>query len=326
MIDPPLISVIITFYNQADFVGRALPSVLSQTYTNLDIIVVDDGSDDDFNKVIGRFSDKRLRVFRKENGGVASARNLGIKNAYGAYIAFLDGDDAFLPSKLDEVVSSLNIAGFPECMVVSGYYKISRRGVLVGRHIEKAGFFLPGKCAPDMRPSMTVYSRQILNEFGLFPENLQINEDGAFNTVLLLSYPVMCLSKPLVLWQSDDSGKSRKVLQSYDMAYEAMMKKVEYIKEKAGVEVAEICLHRHLRNNLFGFLSVGQMKIARRWYILIKEHDVALSSIASRIAILSVMLGINLYGFLRKIAQRVNIIFLYCTAVRLRKATAGWHV
>ena len=95
-----LISVVLTFYNQRIYVRRALKSVLQQTHAELDIIVVDDGSDENIESRVHEFSDDRVRFFRKENGGVSSARNFGIEKAHGMYIAFLDGADVYLPGRI----------------------------------------------------------------------------------------------------------------------------------------------------------------------------------------------------------------------------------
>ena len=93
--DEKLVSVIIPAYNIEDYIGRCLDSVLSQTYKNLEILVVDDGSSDCTGEILDDYEkkDQRIRVIHKENGGVSSARNIGIEAATGDYIGFVDGDD-----------------------------------------------------------------------------------------------------------------------------------------------------------------------------------------------------------------------------------------
>ncbi len=93
------ISVIIPTYNRARFVTKAIDSVLSQTYKNYEIIVVDDGSTDDTRHALEPYQD-RIRYIYQENRGVAAARNLGIKSSNGKWVAFLDSDDTWLPEKL----------------------------------------------------------------------------------------------------------------------------------------------------------------------------------------------------------------------------------
>jgi len=101
----PTVSVIIPTYNRAHLVGRAIRSVLNQTYQDFEIIVVDDGSTDNTEEVVKSFNDPRIRYIRhEENRGGSAARNTGIRAARGEYIAFLDDDDYWLPTKLDKQV------------------------------------------------------------------------------------------------------------------------------------------------------------------------------------------------------------------------------
>lgn len=101
----PLVSIVIPTYNHAHFLGRAIESVLAQTYTNWEIFVVDNHSEDDTDSVLERFRDQRMRVLKIHNGGViAKSRNLGIVNSSGEWIAFLDSDDVWYPRKLEVTV------------------------------------------------------------------------------------------------------------------------------------------------------------------------------------------------------------------------------
>jgi|GEM_PF-431551 len=97
----PKVSVVIPVYNQAEFVGDAICSVLSQTFANFEVLVVDDGSSDDIAGVLSRFHDERIRLLRHgRNRGLPAARNTGMRAARGELIALLDADDLFHPDKL----------------------------------------------------------------------------------------------------------------------------------------------------------------------------------------------------------------------------------
>ena len=101
----PVVSVIIPTYNRAHLIGRAIRSVLDQTYQDWELIVVDDASTDDIPGIVKGFTDGRVKYIRHdENKGAAAARNTGIQAARGAYIAFLDSDDEWLPEKLERQV------------------------------------------------------------------------------------------------------------------------------------------------------------------------------------------------------------------------------
>lgn len=86
-------SIIIPVYNVQDYVAKCIESIMQQTYKNFEIIVVDDGSTDDSKKIVKNFSDKRIKIISKENGGLSSARNEGLKHINGDYIWFIDSDD-----------------------------------------------------------------------------------------------------------------------------------------------------------------------------------------------------------------------------------------
>ena len=97
-----MVSVIIPTYNRAHVLPRAIESVLKQTYTELELIVVDDASTDDTAAVMTAITDPRVRYVRKEHGGAAAARNRGIAEAKGEFIAFQDSDDVWHSDKLEK--------------------------------------------------------------------------------------------------------------------------------------------------------------------------------------------------------------------------------
>ena len=106
--EEPLVSVILPTYNRANLLTRAVQSVLDQSYKDLELIIVDDGSDDETNAVVRSFEDQRLRyVHHSDNQGVATARNTGLSKSQGALIAFQDSDDTWVREKLELQVNGL---------------------------------------------------------------------------------------------------------------------------------------------------------------------------------------------------------------------------
>ncbi|MBI5032968.1 MAG: glycosyltransferase [Chloroflexi bacterium] len=95
----PLVSVILPVYNRANFIARAIDSVLAQTYTNWELIIVDDGSTDDTPHILEQYS-SRIILLKQANAGAYAARNCGLKHAHGELIAFIDSDDRWLPNRL----------------------------------------------------------------------------------------------------------------------------------------------------------------------------------------------------------------------------------
>jgi glycosyltransferase involved in cell wall biosynthesis len=109
-----LFSIIIPTYNRGLFIKQTIESVLFQTYSNFEIIIVDDGSTDNTEEIVMSLFDNRITYYKKENGERAKARNFGAKKAKGDYINFLDSDDVLLPNHLDEAIKMISQYNFPE--------------------------------------------------------------------------------------------------------------------------------------------------------------------------------------------------------------------
>ena len=100
--DKPLISVIMPTYNHAIFIREAIESVLNQTYSNLELIIIDNYSKDNTEQIVSSFTDSRIKYFKFANHGIiAASRNFGIDNSQGEYLTFIDSDDIWLPNKLN---------------------------------------------------------------------------------------------------------------------------------------------------------------------------------------------------------------------------------
>ena len=112
------VSVVIPTYNRARLVTEALHSVLSQPFDDMEVLVVDDGSTDDTLSALARFTDSRLRVIHQANQGISGARNTGVREARGEYIAMLDSDDRWRPSVLPRLVAALD--AHPDAVLVYG--------------------------------------------------------------------------------------------------------------------------------------------------------------------------------------------------------------
>lgn len=116
----PHISVVIPLYNKSPYVQRAVESVLAQGDDVLEVIVVDDGSTDDGAARVEALNHEKVRLIRKPNAGVSSARNRGIEEARSEFIAFLDADDIYLPGFIDEIINLIRM--FPQAIVYATSY------------------------------------------------------------------------------------------------------------------------------------------------------------------------------------------------------------
>src|SRR5215470_8388474 len=104
---PPRVSVLLPTYNRAHYLAEAIQSALDQTYADLEVVVVDDGSTDNSAELVRRFADPRVRLFRQENRGISAALNTAFRAARGRYIAILNSDGRWLPELLAEEVAVL---------------------------------------------------------------------------------------------------------------------------------------------------------------------------------------------------------------------------
>ena len=196
------VSVVIPTYNRSMIVVNAISSVIAQTYKNIEILVVDDGSTDDTAERLSCFG-SRIRYIKKENGGVSSARNQGIKMASGELIAFLDSDDEWLPEKTEKQVKYLNKRpdfGMVICDCLffdqNGHYirKSNRRLVL-----PKDGYVSHDVLMyPSLIPSTAIIRKNVLMDVGLFDETLITAEDLDLHLKISAKYKIGLIEDHLV--------------------------------------------------------------------------------------------------------------------------------
>jgi len=179
--ETPLVSIIIPAYNRAGFLKEAIKSVLAQTYKNIEVIVVDDGSTDNTPKLVKQFTDKRIIYLRQENKGASSARNKGIESARGNYIAFLDSDDIWLPQKIEKQLEIFNISRCNPGLVYTGIQYMDYDGNLKKQKkiIRFRGDILKRllrKNIPGVGSTMLI-KKECFEKCGLFDERLPSRTD-----------------------------------------------------------------------------------------------------------------------------------------------------
>lgn len=193
----PLVSVIIPTYNRAHFLGQAIQSALDQTYPQVEVIVIDDGSTDDTAAVVAGFGD-RVRYVHQENSGVSAARNHGLRLARGATIAFLDSDDLLMPHKLETQIAYLE-ANPAVGMVYASHEFIHEDGRYHSTcrlHPSSATYHrLLAECKIAL-PSVLV-RRSVLNAVGGFDETMRIGEDIDLWVRIARHYPIGVIEEPL---------------------------------------------------------------------------------------------------------------------------------
>jgi len=178
-----LVTVIIPCYNSEKWIGQCVDSVLKQTYTKLEIIIVDDGSTDNTATVISTFSDPRINYYYKENQGLSATRNFGIARAKGDLIAFLDSDDFWVADKIEKQADKAKTYDFIYCdyslisedgeqlltqsIVNPSLYKEDLKTVILQKNIISGG-------------SAVLIKKNVLEKIGLFNEQLKVGEDWQY--------------------------------------------------------------------------------------------------------------------------------------------------
>jgi glycosyltransferase involved in cell wall biosynthesis len=212
----PLVSVIIPTYNRAETVSETIDSVLQQTYRNIEVIVIDDGSRDNTQEILRAYGE-RIHNIHQENAGQMVARNRGIREARGEIICFLDSDDLWLPRCLETHVAILQKApAHVPCSLANGWLHFSDgRKMTSFENSQLAPHVKEGLCLnmPDILATRFVMfcqfiaiRRQALDKAVGFDEDLKFMEDYALPLRLSVQGPWAFFSEPLVIWRQGLPG------------------------------------------------------------------------------------------------------------------------
>jgi glycosyltransferase involved in cell wall biosynthesis len=288
-----LVSVIIPCYNQAHFLGRALESVLAQTYPWIEAVVIDDGSPDNAAEVARRFPG--VKVVRQENRGLAGARNAGLEQTLAPYVVFLDADDELDSNALELGLRTLR--EHPECALVSGSYRIigadgtvlwtwDRRPIR-GRHFEE---LIRHNYIPT--PGAAVYRRSVLERVGGFDETLPVCEDYDLHLRIAKEHPVCSHDITILSYRRHGANMSRRA----DVMFETTVR----VRRRHVPHEASPRLHQAFRDGTafhrtwYGELLMGEIgqrvrdgrwREALRGFGVLARHDpVAIPSLLRRIA------------------------------------------
>ena len=206
------ISVVIPLFNKEKAISETIASVLAQSYSDFDIVVVDDGSTDKSVEIVENISDTRLTLIKKENGGPSSARNMGVACATGEWIYFLDGDDIMEPDCLKKF--GLMVKKYPKNRVfVSNFYqrkgkKKKLQSIFVKNGIVRNNF--RSWFFDTIRPCQgaVLYKKEILVQFP-FPENLRRWEDAAMFFEIMKKEKICSCRFPSFTYELDNSSASK---------------------------------------------------------------------------------------------------------------------
>lgn len=198
----PAVSVVIPTFNRASFLQRAVDSVLAQSFSDLECIVVDDGSTDQTRPLLQRLlgQDRRVVVITQENKGVAAARNKGIARSSGRWLALLDSDDCWLPEKLEKQLRFMQKENWEVCQTEEIWMRKGRRVNPMRKHAKRSGaFFAQALELCLVSPSCSMFSRGFWNKVGPFDESLRACEDYDFWLRGLLTCEIGLLPEALTI-------------------------------------------------------------------------------------------------------------------------------
>lgn len=213
-----LISIIIPVYNSEKYIERCIESVLNQTYQNIEIVIVNDGSIDSSEALIEKYldKDKRIIIINQKNCGVSAARNNGIKKSSGKYITFIDSDDYY---EDDAIETLYNCIKKTNCDLVRGNYR-----VIKNKKVIEEGNVVPGKIndfydlynkifdnsIPSYSVLLLIKKDFIFNNNIFFDENIAMMEDTIFYINILSKYPNIYFDNKIIYnYEYNQSGASK---------------------------------------------------------------------------------------------------------------------
>ncbi len=254
--ESPLVSIIVPAYNTESYLGRCLESLAGQTYSNLEILVIDDGSTDGTYSICEAYAkkDSRFRIFHKENSGVSDSRNLGLEKARGTYLVFADSDDYVKPDYVQTLVTAAEGAQLVcgEFFFVEDGVERKHPSILQETEIRK----MTARDAIDLLPNKQTFQgyicsklfvTEILNREGLrFDPTVKIWEDMLFCLLYLTKIQsVAYVGKPIYDYvQRDSSAMASKAVLGEYTQITALEKMWEIARPMTGA------FHDFVRDNL----------------------------------------------------------------------------
>ncbi len=215
-----MFSVIIPLYNKAPYVAKAIESVLNQTFREFEVIVVNDGSQDNSLEEVRKFTDSRLSIINQENSGVSTARNNGVKQAKYPYVCFLDADDWWANTFLEEMERLITefpdsgIYGTSYYIVKNGKNRVAPIGVPHGFErgvIDYCKVYAETLCMPLWTGAVCMPKTVFESENGFKPA-LKLGEDFDLWVRVALKHKVAFLNKPLAYYNQDVEVANRGVV------------------------------------------------------------------------------------------------------------------
>ena len=270
----PPISVVIPLYNKGPHIARTINSVLAQTVTDFEIVVVDDGSTDNGTDIVASFNDPRIRLIRQVNQGVSAARNRGISEARSDFIAFLDADDEWAPDHLETLLRLRS--KFPE----AGAYTTAYVRVLPGGEILSSKFkaippapwegVIPDyfKAAalgdPPVCSSAVGIPKKVFDEVGLFKVGVKMGEDLDQWLRIALAYPIVFSWSGFAWYRMDSKERVCETNESdYTLIIEKCIEAIKYGQQSHNEQGIKLFLEKFGRTHVRSLIRQHEPERAR---------------------------------------------------------------
>lgn len=280
MLDPG-VSVIIPAYNRKNYLKYAVNSVLNQTYTDFELIIVDDGSTDGTGDMVRSYNDLRIKYIYQNNQGNHSARNTGIKNAKGKYIALLDSDDMWHAEKLEKQVNILEKHS-DIGLVYCGTLLVDENNNLFGKKplIRHSGYVLDKLLMNNFlyNGSNPLIRQECIKKAGLFDEHLKRMLDWDFYLRIALYFKFHAIKEYLVLYRVHDESLSAGY-KSYETAGHVVLNKIFSNRDldKKYFKLKDKAFARRYRYMGLRYFEAGLLEESRENFKKALNYDFSLS-------------------------------------------------
>jgi len=247
----PFFSIIIPLYNKEKFVEKTLKSVLNQTFTDFEIIMVNDGSTDESESIIFGFKDERVNYFSKRNEGVSTARNFGIEKAVADYICFLDADDFWYPTFLETLHTY--IQKLPEEKVFGLAYEIETEekifpaeySITKLNDFEIVDYFEGSKKSSVLWTSSAGFHKDVFAVAGNFDKKIKSGQDIDLWIRIGLIYPIVFIQK---------------IQARYVYDFESLSRNLKYLNKK--MDFTKFAVEEKTNESLKYFLDLNRFSLA----------------------------------------------------------------
>ncbi len=265
----PNISVIIPAYNAENTIARTIESVQKQTFSDFELIVINDGSTDRTAEIVQNIEDIRLKLFSYENGGLSVARNRGIQNASGNYLAFIDADDLWTKDKLEKQLAALEanpdagVAYSLTCYIdeqdnlLYRCNSISFEGNVL-KQLLLTNFLING--------SNPLIRQQAIKSIGNFDPSLKSSEDWDYYLRLAANYSFVCVPKYQILYRKSSANMSSNVERmkkaSYtvlERAYQKAPSNLQYLRNQSFSILHLYCADLYLHNSKINSTDINKV-------------------------------------------------------------------